>query len=157
MGSKIRLRPATEQDYEFVYHVLKTTMQAYVDQAWGWDEEWQRTYFSMRFTPSEDRIIVLEGQDIGVISIQRRPDGIFMSKIYILPPFQGRGIGTQLIRSVLDDAFEQGLPVTLRVLKVNPARKLYERLGFKIIEEAESRYDMRADPPYGVQDSGKQG
>jgi ribosomal protein S18 acetylase RimI-like enzyme len=156
MPHQVTLRLATEQDYDFVYHVLKTTMQAYVEQAWGWDEEWQQAYFNMRFTPSEDRIIVLKGRDIGVISVQRRPDEILIAKIYILPPFQGQGIGTQLIRSVLDDAFEQRLPVALRVLKVNPAQKLYQRLGFNVVEETETRYDMRADPPHRVGDTGQE-
>ena len=44
-------------------------------------------------------------------------------------------------------AFDQGLPVKLGVLKVNPARRLYERLGFRMVEETEVSYGMAATPP----------
>ena len=41
----LRLRPATPKDAEFLFKTLKVTMREYVDQTWGWDEEWQRAYF----------------------------------------------------------------------------------------------------------------
>jgi RimJ/RimL family protein N-acetyltransferase len=55
--------------------------------------------------------------------------------------------GRQLIRSVMADAFERGLPVALRVLRTNhPAKRLYERLGFKTTGETETHYLMKARP-----------
>ena len=66
--------------------------------------------------------------------------------IGVLKAFRGRGIGTQLIESVKAKAFSEGLPVTLRVLKVNPARIWYERLGFVMAEERETHYYMKAMP-----------
>jgi ribosomal protein S18 acetylase RimI-like enzyme len=74
---------------------------------------------------------------------------VFLSKIYILPQYQGRGIGTRLINGVLEEAHGRGLPVTLRVIRVNPARGLYERLGFVQVGETESHYLMEAAPHQG--------
>ncbi len=143
---RLKLRPATLEDTEFLFHLLKATMREYVDQTWGWDEEWQQAYFQMRFDATKNQIIVLDDQDIGVISTEKRETEIFLSSIYILSEYQGQGIGTQLLKSLLAEAFGEGLPVTLRVLKVNPARRLYERLGFSVIRETETHYLMKVTP-----------
>lgn len=142
----IELRAARPDDASFLYGLLKSTMRDYVAQIWGWDERWQQKHFLERFEPSEERIIVCEGRDIGVLAVEQTESEYFLSKIYLLPEYQRQGIGTQLIRSVLDDASRSGLPVTLRVLKVNPARRLYERLGFVEVGETETHYRMEADP-----------
>ena len=142
------LRPATSGDAEFLFQLLKATMREYVEQSWGWDEEWQRAYFQMRYDPSENQIIVLDGRDIGVIAAERREDTIHLSTIYIRPEYQDQGIGTQLLKDLLAEASREGLPVTLRVLRVNPAKRLYERLGFVVIRETETRYYMKAMPIY---------
>ena len=143
---QIPTRTATSDDYEFLWQLLKATMQDYVDQTWGWDEVWQQTYFRENFDPGENQIVVLNGQDIGVVAVKQTETAVFLSRIYILPEYQGQGIGTQLVESVKAEAFSEGLPVTLRVLKVNPARNWYERLGFVMAEERETHYYMKAMP-----------
>ena len=142
----MKLRPTTAEDAEFLYQLLKTTMRKYVDQTWGWDEGWQRAYFEMRFDPAKNQIIVLDDRDIGVIATEKREDEIILSSLYILPEYQGQGIGTRLIKELLAQAFRDDLPVGLRVLKVNPAKRLYERLGFVVVEEIDTHYYMRATP-----------
>lgn len=142
----MKLRPTTPEDAEFLYQLLKATMREYVDQTWGWDEDWQRAYFEMRFDPAKNQIIVLDNHDIGVIATEKSEDEILLSSLYILPEYQGRGIGTRLIKELLARAFRDGLAVGLRVLKVNPARRLYERLGFVVVEEKDTHYYMKATP-----------
>jgi ribosomal protein S18 acetylase RimI-like enzyme len=141
-----RLRAATPEDAEFLFQLQKATMREYVEQTWSWDEKWQRAHFQEKFDPTKNQIVVLDDRDIGVIAAERRGDEVFLTSIYILPEYQRRGIGTLLIKSVLDRAFQKGLPVRLRVLKVNPARRLYERLGFSVVEEANTHYLMKATP-----------
>ena len=119
-------------------------MCEYIAKIWGWDEQWRQEHFTENFDPDTDQVIVLDEKDIGVISIEEKEDEIFLSKIYILPEYQGRGIGTQLINYLLEVAFNSGLPVTLRVLKTNPAKLLYERLGFVEVGETETEYLMKA-------------
>ena len=81
-------------------------------------------------------------RDIGVVSVVRRATDIFLSNIELLPAYQGQGIGTHLIRALITEARQKGIPITLQVLKVNPARKLYERLGFSINGETPTHYLM---------------
>jgi len=142
----LTLRPATEEDEEFCYLVLKTTMRSYVDQIWGWDESWQRTYFGSRFDPAQNQVIVLDGVDVGVFSVEEREDELFISRLYILPAYQRRGIGTHLLQSVLDKGEKLKLPVRLQVLVNNPARQLYERLGFQRTEGTATHIVMTGPP-----------
>lgn len=54
--------------------------------------------------------------------------------ISLYPRFRGQGIGTAMMRVLLDELHEAGYArVSLSVQKENPARRLYERLGFQII------------------------
>lgn len=140
------LRPATQEDEEFCYLVLKTTMRGYVDQIWGWDEAWQRTYFASKFDPAQNQVIVLDGIDVGVFSVEEREDELFISRLYILPAYQRRGIGTYLLKSVIDKGQALGLPVRLQVLVNNPARQLYERLGFQSSGESATHIVMTVLP-----------
>ena len=77
-----------------------------------------------------------------------RSDGeLNLANIRVAPEYQGQGIGTRLIGEMLREAHQQGLPVTLRVLKVNPARRLYERLGFVVVGETQTHHLMACSPP----------
>jgi GNAT superfamily N-acetyltransferase len=143
---EVHLRRATQQDGPFLYLLMKAALQEYVVQTWGWDEEWQQAHFWGRFDPAHRQIIVCDAQDIGVLTVEEHPDQILLGQIYILPAYQGQGIGTALIRSLLQRGAERGLPVCLRVLKVNPARQLYDRLGFVVTAETETHYSMEARP-----------
>jgi ribosomal protein S18 acetylase RimI-like enzyme len=56
---------------------------------------------------------------------------------------QRRGIGTRVIRTVLDAARQQSRAVTLAVMKINPAVKQYQRLGrlgFEITHEDKHKF-----------------
>ena len=139
----IDLRPTTPDDYAFAYRVHCAAMRWSVEQTYGWDEAWQKQDFQEHFDPAKRQIIRYGGLDVGVLSIEERDDSLFLGLIAILPQYQRRGIGTTLIRRLQERAAERGLAVTLRVLKVNQARELYERLGFALTGETDTHYQMR--------------
>jgi ribosomal protein S18 acetylase RimI-like enzyme len=143
----IQLRETSQNDAEFLYRLHRVAMQAYVLQTWGqWDEVWQYRYFSENFDSSICQIIVVDKKDVGVISVLRRETDIFLRHIEVLPEYQRQGIGTQLILSLAVEASAKTLPLTLQVLKVNPAQELYERLGFLITSETDTHYLMTKTP-----------
>ena len=139
---RISLRPATERDYDFVWWLHGATMRTYVEAIWGWDEAVQRRLFQERFDPPRIEIIECDGEAAGYISVERSEESIFLSSIEIAPDFQGQGIGTDLIRGLQDEAERRGVPLKLRVLQGNPARRLYKRLGFEATEETETHIKM---------------
>jgi GNAT superfamily N-acetyltransferase len=140
------LRPATEADYEFLYALHSATMKEYVDAVWGWDEVAQQDMFRQRFDPSQRQVIVVSGWDAGMLEVRWGETEVFIANLLLAPAFQRRGIGAAILRDILDEADARGLPVLLRVLRGNPARRLYERLGFVVTEEAPERFYMRREP-----------
>ena len=121
-------------------------MKAYIQATWGWEESWQRDYFQAKWEPSKRNIIQVEGQDAGVLVIEHREVEYYLGLIEILPEFQGQGVGTAVIQDFIAAAQAQNLPATLHVLKSNePARQLYERLGFTLIAEEKHKYKMKAE------------
>jgi ribosomal protein S18 acetylase RimI-like enzyme len=137
------LRPATEDDYEFLYHLHAAAMGEYVAATWGWEESWQREYFAEKWDPSKRQIIQVNGRDAGVLVVSWRSDEIYLELIELLPIYQGRGVGTAVLQDLIARSREQQLPLVLHVLKANkPARRLYQRLGFHVVAEEEVRYKM---------------
>ena len=143
----ILLRAASKSDLEFLYRLHQAAMHAYVVKTWGeWDEAWQHKYFAEHFDPDHCEIIVADFKDIGVISVIRAETEIFLKYVELFPEYQRQGIGTKLLQSLCAEAKRKALPLTLQVLKVNPARGLYERLGFLITGETGTHYRMVRKP-----------
>jgi ribosomal protein S18 acetylase RimI-like enzyme len=63
-----------------------------------------------------------------------------------LPSHQGAGLGTLLLYSLLGEADAARAPIRLRVLRTNPARRLYERLGFAVAGESATHFLMERTP-----------
>jgi ribosomal protein S18 acetylase RimI-like enzyme len=122
-------------------------MREYVDATWGWDDDEQIGFFDEHFDPARRQIVQVEGADVGVLAIEEGPDEIYLAEIQLLPQWQGRGIGSSVLRSLLERGAACGKPVTLRVLHANPrAAALYERFGFRRFREIETHTYFRFDP-----------
>jgi ribosomal protein S18 acetylase RimI-like enzyme len=139
------LRSITERDYAWLWALKRQTMRAYVEEMWGdWDEELQENFFRKNFSPETMRAIVIEGRDAGLLHVEYHADEIFLANIQIAPEFQNHGVGAAVVRGIVADAQQRRLPVRLQVLKSNSrARRLYERLGFKLIDETASHWVMK--------------
>ena len=128
--SAIALRPATPADAEFCYQLHKAAMGEYIAAIWGWDEQVQRAFHERAFNPHRWQIITAGQADTGMLDVDYRPGEIYLSRIEIHPGHQGRGIGTQIISALLEEAERTGQNLVLDVLTVNRrAQALYRRLG----------------------------
>jgi ribosomal protein S18 acetylase RimI-like enzyme len=141
------LRPVTHDDYEYLYRLNEATMRAYAEQTYGpWDETTVRRIFAERWRPASIQIVVVDGHDAGMLEVRTSESEVNLTNIRVTTEHQCQGVGTRLIAEVVRDAHERGLPVTLLVLKVNPARRLYERLGFVKVGETDTHFLMAAHP-----------
>ncbi|MGI8555991.1 MAG: GNAT family N-acetyltransferase [Pyrinomonadaceae bacterium] len=143
MGDTIKLRVATPEDYDFLYALHCTTMRDYIEETWGWDEVWQQNHFKQHFQPEANQIILLNGCEVGRIEMGCNENGVRIGNIQILPANQSKGVGSHVILNIVRQAQQQKQPVTLQVLKVNPARRLYERLGFVVEGEDDAHFKMK--------------
>ena len=140
--SLIKLIPAAETHREFSYQVKKTTEGEYITSMFGWDEGVQRRYHDKAWQEQKRDIIAYDGKPIGTIATIESQDCIEIGQFLILPEYQNRGIGTHLLKDILDKADHLGRNVTLKFLKNNPVKSLYVRNGFRIVDTDEILHYM---------------
>lgn len=141
------LRPATADDRGFLLDLNRAAFRPSVERVWGWDDDEQVEYFDARFDPARRQIVQVDGVDAGEVSVEEREGEIYLARIALLPVWQGRGIGTSIVESLLARGLAEDKAVVLEVLHENPrAAALYERLGFERTGETVSHVLMRAQP-----------
>lgn len=140
-------RPAMPEDVAFVVALLETTMRDHVLATWGhWDAPAIAEKACALCASSATQILEQDGQPIGLLAVERHPTHLQIEQLYLLPAFQRQGIGEALVRCVIHEASQRGLPVRLRVLAVNPARHFYERLGFVVVQSTRERLFLERAP-----------
>lgn len=92
----------------------------------------QAMSYKSQYPGAEHRLILMEGRPSGRILVDRSGERLHLVDIALLPEARGRGIGTALLHALQAEAGVAGLPVRLSVYEANPARRLYERLGFRV-------------------------
>lgn len=143
----LKFRKAEATDSEFVFAVKKAAFREYVEQIWGWDDTYQKDLHNRRFASQDLRIIQFCGTDVGFLSTSSTSDTLKVDQIYILPESQGRGIGSMCMKGIISDASLERKPVTLQVLKINTrATAFYQRLGFTIVDENSTHFQMKRHP-----------
>lgn len=141
---RYKLRKYTANDYNFVYEVKKNAYQKYVEECWGeWNEEKQKEYFEnfINQCAKDSYIIELDKLRIGFYNDEQLEDGTYeIGNICIVPEYQRRGIGTAILKDILELHKEQD--IRLQYFKQNPVGQLYKRLGFMLNGETEFHYQM---------------
>jgi GNAT superfamily N-acetyltransferase len=113
-------------------------MREYAERTWG---SWIPEPLD-NFRPEIHQIIQCDGDEIGCIAVVDESEALMLEKLYILPGYQGRGIGTLLLGRLIARANAVGKSIRLRVLRVNRARQLYERNGFEVEHSTNERHFM---------------
>lgn len=136
-------RPATESEMETIFEGYRRTVGKYVASAWGWDESIQRSGFWEHHPLKEFEIIGLENEFAGGLHVAEDEVDLYIRMIFLLPKFQGRGIGSALIEDIHATARKRKKGLCLKVINCNPAFALYARLGFKLIDKSDCSKNMR--------------
>lgn len=132
----ITLRPALAADHRFMLDLEREVMETHAVALWG------------RFVPAEasahdlarTRIVLAQGTPIGLIMTEPGEDHLRLRKLYLLPHWQGQGIGRDLLRIVRAEAAAMGLPLRLSVLRPNlRALAFYLREGMEPLFDTEER------------------
>jgi len=135
------LKAATMEHYDFIYYVKKITLKEHIDKIWGWDEEYQQNDYRECFMPHKNKVIVCNSEEAGFLETSEEDNIVYIVELEILPEYQGKGIGSSIIKDIIEYASGAQKRVKLGCFKINTdAKRLYERLGFKVIEETETHY-----------------
>jgi len=141
------VRSATKDDFEFAFETKRVALGPHVVARWGWDEHLQRQIHQDRWSARPWFIVQDQGGvSIGTLSVQEHTDHLQFGEFYLLPQFQRQGIGSSLLRSVLDRADSLSLPVRLEYLKWNPVGSLYRRHAFNVVAENEIHFFLERKP-----------
>ncbi len=95
----------------------------------------QHQYYQQMYQNKQFGILLFNGRPAGRLYLDHRADEVRIVDIALLPDFRGRGIGENTMRSVLNAAAAAGKSTTIHVERYNRARHLYDRLGFRIIND----------------------
>jgi GNAT superfamily N-acetyltransferase len=143
----IALRLASLADSEFAYEVVCKTIRPYAEQTFGiWQEAQVRSLLASNIGAGFTSIIMAGANPAGILTAKELENQVQLDQLFVLPEFQRDGIGTELVRRMLQRAKELDVPVRLRVLRVNPAKRLYERMGFVVTSEEPERFYMQSAP-----------
>jgi ribosomal protein S18 acetylase RimI-like enzyme len=141
------IRPATPADTPFLRQLHHRAYRDVVVRQFGsWDEAAQDGWFEKGLAEADFGVVEEQGQAIGTVGLKDFPDRVELVELQLLPEWQGRGLGTALLRAELERAQRLDKPVRLRVLLENRARSLYERHGFAIVGQTDTHYLMEWKP-----------
>jgi ribosomal protein S18 acetylase RimI-like enzyme len=143
MMRHINLHEAQPEHYDFALRLYLLTMRPYMQELNVWDEQQQRASFAAQWKREEVQIISVDGEDVGWFQVAELPTEIRLQKFFVSPQYQRAGIGSKVLSNLLVTWRSTEKKIVLRVLKNNPARRLYERLGFSVVAEADVTFRMR--------------
>lgn len=157
MSLNIDLRPAGDQDIEFLYRLYASTRadeMALVD----WSEQQkeaflrmqfqaQHAYYHEQFKQAAFDVIERNGRAIGRLYVDRRAYEIRVIDIALLPGHRGQGIGGEIMQALIDEAAGSSRSVSIHVEHNNPAMHLYRRLGFSHVSDEGVYFFMKWAPP----------
>lgn len=92
----------------------------------------QARHFRTQYRGARWRVIEVDGAPVGRLYVDEGEDAILVVDIALLPEVRGRGLGRRVMEEVMRDAAAGRKSVALHVDRQNPARRLYESLGFQI-------------------------
>lgn len=142
---KITLRPVTAADEEFLFAVYASTRAEELARV-PWSTEQKDAFARMQFAAQQQHypeqypganhdVILADGVSVGRIYLDRNSQGLHILDITVLPQHRGAGVGSQVLRQILDEAARRSVPVTIYVENFNPSLRLFQRLGFHVAEE----------------------
>jgi len=136
----VRLRPQRAEDGPFLDRLFISTRWEELRVAPWSDEDklafliqqrrFQAAHYAAHYSDAAFDVIEVAGVAAGRLYLLRNGGDFRVVDISLLPEFRGRGIGGALLRAVGDEARTAGARVSVHVEVVNPARRLYERVGF---------------------------
>jgi ribosomal protein S18 acetylase RimI-like enzyme len=136
----LTLCPFSSEHQDFLYRLYASTRQ-HEFASLGWPAAQLETFLRMQFNAqqrwyetaypqAEHQIVLLNGEPVGRILVNRAPESFLLVDIALLAEHRNLGIGAKLLQDLIEQSEKAGIPIRLQVMKTNPARHLYERLGF---------------------------
>jgi ribosomal protein S18 acetylase RimI-like enzyme len=144
-----RLVPAVDEDQAWLEKLRRAVYRDLFFATWGqWDEARHLRHCSECWDEGGIFCVEVDGERVGMLQLFERPTSVVIGEIQIAPRYQGRGIGTVLLRDTISGAHAKGKKVSLSTgLKNHRAFALYTRLGFRHIGKSDTHDLLEFVPP----------
>ncbi|MGV4980884.1 GNAT family N-acetyltransferase [Streptomyces sp. NPDC001709] len=129
------IRTASATDVEAVAELRAVVMRADLERLGRYDEHRVRQRLRDGFAADHTWVIEAGGVPSGCVALRPADDAHRLEHFYLDPSLQGRGIGSAVLRMLLERCDRDGTRIRLNVLQGSPARRLYERHGFTVETE----------------------
>jgi ribosomal protein S18 acetylase RimI-like enzyme len=116
-------------------------MYALFCKHWG---GWIPIEFRKGFMVENTSLVIIAGKRVGYLSVMKEPAYIYIDNIQISPAWQGHGIGTSLLNRLFNA--HSRISIRLTTFVDNPAKRLYERMGFVVLERNGMAVKMEKRP-----------
>lgn len=143
LSARIRRRRVEAHELPFVLECLEESLRSHIERVWGWFPERNREQFESWIAAGQLDMIEFDSESAGVICVEARPEHLYIRSIFLRAAFRQRGIGAWLLAQTTREAENSGRVVVLKVIRGNPALGLYERLGFRQINEDPATLHMQ--------------
>jgi GNAT superfamily N-acetyltransferase len=136
------LRFFTKGDWNLWRDLHHEAYRPRVEALWGWDDAVQESFTLKEFELAYDGrfVIVVDGRDAGYLSYNWESEELYLANFIVAADLRGKGLGERILRDIQAMAAMRGLGVRLRTFINNPARRLYERCGFQLIGEDNTKH-----------------
>ena len=143
--SRVTLRPAGPADESLLLEIYASTRAEEMAMV-PWTPEQQQAFVKMQFTAQQEHyrklqpgashdIIMFKDRSVGRLYVARTEERIEIMDVALLPQERNAGIGSYLIKGLMNEATYSSRPLRIYVESFNPSLRLFERLGFKPVEE----------------------
>lgn len=134
---QITMRQSEQADQERLAELRAMVLYDDLHRLGRYDEVRVRERFRNTFDPAYTWMIEVGGSFVGCVALKPKSEELLLEHFYIHPDYQGQRIGTQVLKTLLEQDEVRGKRVILNVLQGSPARRLYERFGFVLDSEDE--------------------
>jgi ribosomal protein S18 acetylase RimI-like enzyme len=142
---ELSFRPVTDADVDALMRLRKATMLEHLRRAGAASDE-AALLARVAYRQEDGQLVYLGDQMVGLFKCYRNGSEWHLVQVQIAPQWQGKGLGERLIRGLLQRAAQENCSVVLDVLVGNPAKRLYDRLGFVVEHENAMEHHMRWSP-----------
>lgn len=144
-----RFASASLDDAEKLVSIRIEAMRESLERLGRFSPERARERFLSSFEPARTRFILVDEIKAGFVVVRPEEGGLLLDHLYILPAFQGQGIGSKVLRTIFEEADASGQAIRVGALKESDSNRFYLAHGFEMTHEGEwDNYYLRQ--PQGV-------
>lgn len=141
------LRDCTYDDVEFILELKRLGLKWYIEKIYGWNENIQRqkTIQELNKNIKDMKIIIVDNKDVGITTFNKNEDFYSIGLTIIHPDYQNKKIATNILLKYIEMAKEDRKRIIIKTYKKNPAKRLYERIGFKKYDNDDTHIYLEID------------